>query len=42
MLLRCSSFALPDIRIVANDVVGGVFLFLAIVNLVNVFREKKD
>ncbi len=37
-----ATFALPDLSIIANDVVGGIFTGLAIVNLVNLCRTPKE
>ncbi len=43
--LILATFALPDFKIVANDIVGGVFAGLAILNLVNLLgccKKKED
>ena len=37
--LLCATIALPDISIIVNDCIGGVFAVLAIVNLLNKCRK---
>ena len=37
--LLCATIALPDLGIIVNDCIGGVFAVLAIVNLVNKCRK---
>ena len=37
--LLCATLALPDVTIIVNDCIGGVFALLAILNLVNKCRK---